>query len=211
MPRPIVSQVAEDIYAALGPWSRRDAEIGETTDNWRVLEIAEAIGGRLQPIEDITRDSDDYVGWGIIMDPDFAPEEWLPWLAQLGGVRVKEGLALPEQRVRLKALANAWRGSPSSIVGAAQQFLTGTKTVYLVERHGSANRLTVTTLTAETPDPVSVDRAIRTEQKPAGIILTVSNVAGGNYNSLRDTHSDYNDVVATFQDYAEVLANPTKP
>lgn len=209
MPRPVVSDIAEELYASLGPWARADTVIGEQTDEWRLLELCESIGRTIQPVEDITADSDTHVGWGKVLDPDVAPEDWLPWLAQFGGVRVKEGLALPEQRARIKALAGMRRGTPSAIVGAAQQYLTDSKTVFLIERHGSAWRLTVATLADETPDPGAVERAVR-EQKPAGIVLTVQTVEGGDFDSLRDTHASFDEVTDLYADFNEVLADPTK-
>lgn len=204
-PRPVVQPITEDLYARLGPWAARDtADAG-----WFLLAVAEAVGRQLQPIEDIIRDTDTHVGWGIVMDPNLGPIEWLGWLGQFGGVRLRPGLSDAAQRARVKSTDGMARGTPSAIVAAAQQTLTGTKTVYLVERHGSAYRLTVTTVAAETPNPTQVIADL-IEQKPGGIVMVHAMTTGVNYNALRDTHATYNIVKAKFTNYAEVLSNPTK-
>lgn len=210
-PRPTVSASAEEAYAALGPWSRVDTERGLSGEgNWELLVLVESFGGRLQVIEDIVRDDDaGNPGYSLIVDADRAPLDWIPWGMQLNGVRPRAGLAEAEQRARWKATDGFKRGSPGAIVGAAQQYLTGTKTVYLVERHGSRYRYTVTTIAAETPDPASVLAALK-EQKPYGFTMSHAMTTGANYNALRDTHSDYNEVKALYSTYNEILSNPTK-
>ncbi len=203
--RPVVSPITEEIYAALGPWARQD-----TADaRWDLLTMIESFGVILQEIEDIIRDTDAGPGWSIVMDADRAPVGWIPWGMQFMGVRPRAGLSDAAQRARWKSTDGINRGKPSALVGAAQQYLTGAKTVYLVERHGSPYRLTVSTVAAETANPTAVLAALM-EQKPAGIILVHSLITGANYNALRDTHSSYTAVKAKFATYTEVLSNPTK-
>jgi hypothetical protein len=203
--RPTVQSITEDLYSRLGPWAARDTFDAE----WPLLDVAEAIGQQLQPVEDIIRDTDTHVGWGVVMDVDEAPSDWLGWLAQFGGVRLKNGLTDLAQRARVKSTDGMNRGTPSAVVGAAQQTLTGTKTVYLVERHGSAYRLTVTTIATETPSAAQVIADL-IEQKPAGIVLAHAMTTGSNYNALRDTHADYAEVKSLYSNYTEVLSNPVK-
>lgn len=203
--RPIVSAAAEEAYSGLGPWARRD-----TADaRWDLLIVVEAWARLLQQVEDIIRDTDEGPGYSIIVDADRAPAEWIPWGMQLNGVRPRSGLTDAAQRARWKSTDGFKAGTPGAIVGAAQQYLTGTKTVYLVERHGSRYRFTVTTIDTETPDPAAVLAALK-EQKPYGFSMAHAMTTGVNYNALRDTHSDYNEVKALYATYNEVLANPTK-
>lgn len=167
--------------------------------------------GRLQPVNDIIRDDPDTdaPGWSQALDVDRAPSEWLGWLAQFAGVRLQPGLDDASQRARIKSTDGFRRGSPGSIVGAAQQYLIGDKTVFLVERHGSPYRLTVTTVAGETPDAAAVARAIKA-QKPAGIVMVHATTTEIDYNALRDTHSDYDETLSLYATYNEVLADPTK-
>jgi hypothetical protein len=203
--RPTVSAAAEEAYASLGPWARRD-----TLDaRWDVLTVVESWAGQLQVVEDIIRDTDDGPGYSSIVDADRAPEEWIPWGMQFSGVRARAGLDTDTQRARWKSTDGFRRGTPGAIVGAAQQYLIGTKTVYLVERHGSRYRYTVTTVAAETPNPAAVLAALK-EQKPYGFVMAHAMTTGVNYNALRDTHSNYSTIKAKYSTYAEVLSNPTK-
>jgi hypothetical protein len=201
--RPEVSSVTEEFYASLGVWARADTIRGETIDRWELLEFCESIGGLLQPLDDIIQDTDDGPGWSIVMDVDRAPADWLGWLAQFVGVRLRAGLTLGEQRDRIKSTDGFRRGTPSAIIGAAQQFLTGDKQVFLIERHGSAWALTVATLASETPDPAKVEYAVR-EQKPAGIVMNVVTVAGDDYDYIANTHATYTALLAAFDTYAEL-------
>lgn len=204
--RPTTSAITEELYSALGYWAIRDTE-GE---DWPLLEVSESIGGRLQPIEDVIRDTpDDDPGWSIVVDVDRAPLSWLPWLAQLGGVRLPQAMSEADQRTYIQSAPSQRRGSPSAIEEAAKLSLTGTKQVYFTERHGSAYRLTIVTLASETPDPDQLLADILL-QKPAGIVLTLTLSTGGDYLTLRDTHQDYADVEATFTDYTDVEADPTQ-
>lgn len=209
MARPTVSDAAETLYATLGPWARADTARGESEDRWDLLEFCEAVCRNLQPIEDIIRDSDDGPGWSVVMDIDRAPVEWFGWLAQFAGVRLIPGLPEAEQRARIKSTDGFRRGTPGAIVGAAQQYLTGTKTVFLVERHGSPYRLTVSTLANETPDLTLVQGALK-DQKPAGLVMTVTTVQGGDYDSYRDSHSDYTSTAGLWTQYDELLSDPTR-
>lgn len=179
-------------------------------EQWPLLEMVESVGGRLQPIEDVVRDTpEDDPGWSVVMDATRAPAAWLPWLAQMGGVRLPQVMTEAEQRSYIQSAPSQRRGSPGAIEEAAQLSLTGTKTVYMTERHGGAYRLTIVTLGSETPDPARLLADIL-KQKPAGIVLTVSQSTGGDYLTLRDTHTDYTDVLSTFTDYADVESDPTQ-
>lgn len=178
---------------------------------WPLLIFCEAIAGRLQPLETLIRDTDDGPGWSIVLDVDRAPADWLPWLGQFVGVTIPPGSTEEQQRTLIRTLPGTIRGTARAIESAASQYLTGERRVYLIERHGSAYRLTVSMLDTEAPvaDRSRIEMAIR-EQKPAGIVLAVQYITGGDYNTLRDTHTDYNDVAATFATYSEIPTDPDK-
>lgn len=201
MPRPVVSDTAEELYASLGPWARRDTDIGESSDEWRLLELCEALAGGLQAVNDVVRDTDDGPGWSIVMDADRAPIGWLPWLGQFVGVRIPAGLSEAEQRARIKNTDGFQRGTPEALKAAARSYLTGDQTVFFIERYGSPYRLQVATLDSETPDPVAIERALL-EQKPAGVILTYVTVAGHDYATLAATHVTYAELPGDYASYA---------
>lgn len=209
MASPVVTDTAIELYQALGPHYRKAEERGAEIDRWELMELCESIMGRLDPVEIVIRDTDDGPGWSIVMDPDRAPSLWLPWDAQFGGVRVLIGLSDADQRIRIKNTDGMRRGSPGAIVSAAQSVLTGAKTVYLVERHGSAYRLTVAAKTSETPNLDALTRAV-VAQKPGALVMAVVTVVGDDYDTLRDTHTSYDDVLSTYTSYSDILTDPSR-
>lgn len=200
--RPDVSPITEELYAALGPWARRDTE----SESYRLLELCEAIGQLQQPVEDVARDTDDGPGWSIIVDLDRAPAEWLPFLAQFNGSRAKPGLDAAAQRDLIRHADGIQRGTPSAMRNAPLPYLvTEAAAPYIgfYERiEGSAYRLGVVTLTAETPDPAAVEAAIRA-QKPGGIVLEYVVIDGFTFQAVRVSYATFQDVrdaFSTFQD-----------
>lgn len=210
MPRPVVSDVTERLFGSLGPWARAD---GEDT-GWALLNLCEGFIGQMQPILAIVEDDDaGNPGWSAVMDADRAPADWLPWLAQFVGVRLIAGLTEEAMRLRIKSTDGFKRGTPDAIRAAARQFLIGpdgtpdTATVDLIERHGSAYRITVTVHESEVPPGTDISQvyAAVLEQKPAGIILNPISVVGGDdYLTLRDENASYLAVRGRYTDYEDV-------
>lgn len=102
--------------------------------------------------------ADGYVPWSGIVDVNRAPYKALPWLGQLVGVDTPnivtgESSLAHESRIRelVRATPGFKRGSPAAIEAAVSQYLTGTKTVIVRERNGSAYQLQVLTKRDETP------------------------------------------------------------
>lgn len=206
MSAPALSATGQRLYDELEPLAR-DSDAGLS---YPLARFCDALALLLDEVADLSRDGDDEApGWTSIFDPDGAPAAWLPWMAQLVGVQFSPSLPEADRRARIKATDGFKRGTPAALVAAAQATLTGTKKVYLTERHGSAYRLTVATLASETLDP-SATLAALMEQKPAGLVLTHAVVTGGTYGDLASTHTDYADVKATFASFDEVRTNPLK-
>lgn len=207
MAAPTLSRTAQRLYDALAPLAADDARHG-----YALAHYCAALAKLFDQVADVSRDDEDTgaPGWTVIFDPDEAPVEWLPWMAQFIGVNLPDWLPEADKRARIKAADGFRRGTVGAMVAAARAFLTGTRTVFLFERHGgSAYRLAVSTLASETPDPARVEQAL-VEQKPAGIVLTHNVVTGGDFNALRDTHSDFADVAATFANFDAVRDNPAQ-
>lgn len=147
MAAPVLSHTAQRLYDALRPLARRDADHG-----YALAHLCAAVARSVDPIADLSRDVDaDTPGWSQLYDVDNVPGEWLPWLAQHVGVELPEGLDDAGRRTRIRETSNFKRGSVGAMRGAARQYLSGDKTVYLLERHGSPWKTTVSTLQDETP------------------------------------------------------------
>lgn len=203
--RPAVGAFAEELYAALEPLAYDDEHLG-----WPLLSLCAAFGDPLfQEIEDLARDTAEGPGWSSLLDVDRAPADALGYLAQFVGVTIPPGLTDAAQRDRIAATDGMSRGKVTAIVGAAQQRLTGSKTVILRERDPNvsptapAYGLTVITFTGETPDPVATEADIRA-QKPAGIKLAYTVLAAQDFEQVRDTYTTFNDLRVAYTDFDEM-------
>lgn len=212
-PRPTdVGSFGERLYGQLEPVAKRDEELG-----WHLLILCGAAGAMFQEIEDYARDTDESVGWSSVVDLERAPDKFLPWLAQLVGVRTTPPLAgetavahSARMRDRIALTDGFKRGTRAAMIGAAQQHLTGTKYVLLNERNGSAYQLGVITQLSETPDTAATLRALNAS-KPAGIILNYTTVSGNSYLAIRAAFNTYTLAHADYADYTAMRANPPTP
>jgi hypothetical protein len=210
---PAAGTLAGELYAdQLAPYTREDEANGYALGVFLIVLLSMA-----QDIADLVRDDpdSDAPGWSALVDADRAPAWALPWLAQLAGVVLRANLSEAAQRLAIKELAGQKRGRLRS-GAAARQYLIGpdgspdTATVYVFERYGSAYRMRIATLEAETPDPAAVLAALEAE-KAGGIILDYDVIAaGGDWDALASTHATWAEVLTDFTDWADVLADPTQ-
>lgn len=181
MARPVVTPTTEEAYASLGPWTAQDESL-----DWPLLRFLDSLMRQLDEVEQLSRDTDAYVGWGRLLDLQDTPDNALPWLAQFVGVVPLQGLDPASQRIRIGDAAGWKRGAPGAIKAAAQQVLTGTRRVDLFERDGSAYRFRIRTYAGETPDAEKVRQAVL-ELKPAGLVFTYEIQQGPTLNELSGT------------------------
>lgn len=180
-------------------------------DSAPLTAYVEGLSTPFQLIEDWASDTDTDTGWSLLLDVDRCPDEALPWLAQLVGVQLTQGLNAANQRLQIKTLANWKRGTPSAMAAAPGPYLTGTKTVIFRERYdGSGNdapyNVEVITLTAETPNSTIVEAAIRSK-KPAGIILDYEVLTGQDLQHIKDTYATLQDLANAYLTLQGVEAN----
>lgn len=206
--RPKVGSVAEELYASMGPLVEEDRD----NDYHALILLEGAAGGRLQQVEDLTRDTDKGPGWSSILDVDRCPPEGLPWLGQHVGVPIPEKTAqettdeyAERMRARIRGKGGFARGTPGAMVRAAVETLTGQKRVVFREREGGAYRLTVYTYASETPSATATEKALRS-QKPAGIVLTYATTSGNDFNWLNSNYASFNAVKAGFADFNDITA-----
>lgn len=200
MARPDTTDFQEQLYDAIGPLT-----YGDSDDNdWALLIYVGAHASMFDQMEEYIRyDDDGTPGWGRLMDIDRTPVEVIPWLAQFKGVQnVPTNLTEQGQRDYVKSTDGFKRGTTDAIIGAAQQTLTGTKTVIVRERDPSVDTtvggegaygMTVLTYTSETPDSAVVLANIL-KQKAGGLLLAYSTVTGAIYLLIRTTYATYNDI-----------------
>lgn len=113
-----------------------------------------------------------------MLDPDRTAVWALPFLSQFVGIdTIPAGFTEEQTRTLIRDAPGMRRGTPSTLRSAAERYLTGNRTVTILERSGGPYKLSVVTRTDETPDSDAVLAALLT-QKPAGIDLTYT-VADG--------------------------------
>jgi hypothetical protein len=163
MTAPVVSPLAEQVYAGLWPLQPGDEDRG-----WALLLLVGLLAQPFAEIDELVTD-----GWSIIFDVDRTPGKWLDRPAAMIGARPPEGLTDEQRREYILNVGGLQRGMPAAIEAAAASHLTGTRRVTFRERDGGAWRDTLITRTGETPDPAAVVVAINDPNlKPAGRKIT---------------------------------------
>jgi hypothetical protein len=183
--------VAEDLVAAFAPWMTPD-----------LADYLTAIGGMFGEVELYAMADDDELGWSILLDPDAAPVQALPYLAQYVGERLPVGLDEAGMREWIKDAPNQRRGTVESIVRVAQRYLTGQRTVAVRERSGTGanpeDYLTVQTYTTETPNPAVTFSDLRRDVVPADIVLTHNVMDGQAWADVKLTYPTWAAVKAAY-------------
>lgn len=201
MTRPVVPDVADQLYDELGVTQPADEQLG-----WPFLIFLAGVAGAMGELPAIVRDTDSGPGWSAVLDPARCPAWALPWLAQFAGVKLTEGTSEAEQRARITSPPAFQRGTVDAMTAAARLHLTGAQQVTLIERDGSPYRLTVITYTSQTPDAAKVEAAVRS-QKPAGLILTYRVDDGWNIGQLEAAYASVSAAEAAFTSIANLEGN----
>jgi hypothetical protein len=203
-----VTLVGDRLYQALAPLAYDDDSQGQS-----LQALCDAVGAMFEQTAELVEPGPNgEPPWSAILDVDRAPAFALPWLGQLVGVTVDPTLDEAGQRQQIRAETGMARGTPAAIVAAGQRYLTGTKTVLLIERDASvspahpAYGLRVLTRTDETPDTAPVLAAL-TAAKPAGIVLSYGTVDGQTWQELIDNYATWDDVITTFTSWQDVIEN----
>jgi phage tail P2-like protein len=180
MPQPAVNTAGQEIYTRLGPLVD-----GDEANGWAALFLVAAIGAMAQGLDEVIDDTADQPGWTILFDPDTCPVAWLPWLAWLYGATLTPGMTEQQVRAAIRELPPHQRGTPAALRSAVAQTLTNPAgaVVRVVERDGSAYRLTVSTYEAQTPDPDASERAALS-QTPLDTTLTFTVRPGWSWSEL---------------------------
>jgi hypothetical protein len=194
-----LSPAAARLYAQLAPVAVDDALYG-----YAMAALCAAVAAPFDQLYGIAHDGE--TPWAAVMDATAAPDWALDWLGQWVGVRLPANLAPDARRTRVLETDGMRRGTPAAIRGAARQHLTGTRSVLLRERDGSAYALTVITFTAQTPNAALVAAALA-QQKPAGLVLDYRVETGQDYRQLAEERTDYAAVTAAFATYEDVRSN----
>lgn len=201
--RPVVSQLAEELYAKLGPFTDLDEATG-----WHLLKYVDVVASSLANTYDIIRDRDDLPGWSVLFDPDQAPSNALPYLSQFVGAILTADMSDADRRNEIKSPGQWRRGTPAAMRAAIRRTLSGGQNVWISERFaGEPYHLWVRTLDTETPDQAATHAAI-ISQKPLGILLDYDVVSGWSWSDVVSEFTDWDDAAAGADTWAEFVLIP---
>jgi hypothetical protein len=203
MTEPIYSETTERLWEEQIPGVYR---FEDARNDWTMKKYVGSFGDVLSEV-DVLVDRIKYVPpeddpgptdlYSDLVDPWQADAEWLPWLAQLVGVKFRAGLAVSDQRTQIAtAIGGVRAGTPQAIAQVVQTILTGTKTVYIYPRSnlggidaGSQWEVLILTLSEETTADV-VATVIAAGAKPAGIKLYHDNY-GASWNTQEAAYTTW--------------------
>lgn len=187
MTRPAVSATTERLYEALPEVYRvADEQLRDGSRGYPLLRYLASVGDQLSAIEVlIDRWMEDEDHPSELLDPLLADRAWLPWLAQLVGVRLSPALRDEAARDAVASAGAGWRsGTLDGIVAAARSALVGTRRLTIASHATPAGPggpwdLTLRVAQSEAIRGLdAVARAVITSgAKPAGVRLWVHGYA----------------------------------
>lgn len=213
MARPVVHARTERLYASLPALYRAADEAQAFGDNgYPLLRYLDLIGEQAGELEDlydrIAYVPADVAGAALatfgnpltsdLVDPDTADAEWLPWLAQLVGVRLRPLQTEQEQRDTIAGASTGWRaGTRAAIEAVAASTLAGDRDVDVLPNYlGDEWVLGIRTRPDETPDPAATLAAIvNAEVKPAGVEL-VHVVYAASWDTIEAAYASWDELEA---------------
>lgn len=206
MPEPVHTPIGARLRERTQPLAPDDETYG-----YAHAYLCEAIGRMLYQVGQVFDPEGDVPPLAPILSPDLCPDWALPWLGQLVGVRLPQGISSADARTMINDVAGFRRGTPEALRTAAGFSLTGSKTVYFNERKdGDAYLLQVATLSGETPDPDAVLQLLLA-QKPGGIVLEYDAVEASSYALVDARFDNYAEVNATYATYTDLLNDSPQP
>lgn len=192
MTRPTPHARTERLYSHL-PELYRDADAaldaGTLDPNgYPLLRFLSLAGDQLGDVADLLDRADYYThddggadgDTSDLVDPTVADAAWLPWLAQLTGVRLTAAMSVDAQRNAIAGAVSGYlKGTKQGIAAAAATALTGTRYVRVIPLYGGDEwRVEVRTRTTETASTAAVLAAIiAAGAKPAGVELVATTYA----------------------------------
>lgn len=207
MTQPAVSDAGQRIYDAVAAYHEGDEAAG-----WPLLHLCEALAQAFRKPTEVLRHDDLGSGWRRTMDPDRAAAWTLSWLAQFVGTQVPPQITTSPLRAMIRDAPGLLAGSLPALIGAGRAQLDDPDTgiLHVLEREGSAYRLTVATYTAHCANAAAFEAAVRA-QKAIGLLLTVTVTDGWIVGVMEDdddhpTVGDLEDDFATVADLEDHIS-----
>lgn len=215
MARPVVTAFTERLYASL-PAMYQDAD--EPLD-WPLLRFLSCLTDITAEVDTLhTRLSVDEPGeLSELADPATADLGWLPWMAQLVGVRLMPDVTGQAARDAVAFASSGYRGgTKAAVADAARSALVGARYVKVHDHsitepgNGGEWDVLLVTRVSDTPNVQAVlDAVVSKRAKPAGVVLyhraysaTYAQVQGG---TTPDTYAGRLAAFPTYQSASDYL------
>lgn len=140
--------VADDTWELWG-YLPEFLQISDQNNGYPFLLWLNGICSQLQIIDDLCRDTEQGIGWSVVMDVGRCPNFALPWLAQFVGVNIPGNImgTTPQQdtamRQAILAKNSFARGSVLGIVNGILAILGSGASVRIIERWPDPYSLTI--------------------------------------------------------------------
>lgn len=173
--------------------------------------LCEALMRPLAQTAELVDPEDPWPPWAPLFNIDICPDWAIPWLAQLVGVRFPKSLTADDARHYIRGMAFLTRGSPSSIMAAAQTQLTGSQLVWLRERDaGDPYRLELIVRASELKTDLQAVIDTVMPVKPAGLILSIRVSDTWDYQQMTTEYvgQTYDDMKDDYLTYADLSGGP---
>jgi hypothetical protein len=202
MPRPDVADLTDRLYDRL-PAMYRDADEPLDFPLLRWLSLLLDPAGELDVLHDRLAPAD-LTDTSELADPATADLAWLPWLAQMVGVRLSRDLTGQAARDAVQFASSGYRGgTKAAVADAAKSELTGTRYAQVFDHSTDASVIgaagewdvLIVTRTTETPSVARVlDAVVAKRAKPVGVVLyhRAYNATWGQVQTVFPTWADWN-------------------
>lgn len=167
------SQLWEVLYEALGFHRDTDEETG-----YQLRQLCEVLMTPIQRVYDLVREREGRAAGGTMLDPDNAPAEGLPYLAQYVGAKLLPVMDEQQRRDEIKRPSTWRRGEDETIKLVATRELTGDAWVRIRPRYPDAGRIYIRTLLSETPSPERLEATLLEDAIPAFEVLDYEAIEG---------------------------------
>lgn len=193
---PTISEPAEQLYSWCDPaFTVHDTE----ANDYPLAKLCHALTLGVVPFWLIAQ-----TNWAAIFDLEQVPDEALDYLGQFVGSQFLPETTPAQKRELIANPTGFERGTVEALYKATRVFLTGSKSVILIERAGGdAYHLYIRSILSETPDEALVRNAIL-NVKPAGLVLDYDAVTGPDYLQIDTAYATYADLDAAYAMYSEM-------
>lgn len=187
------SKLWEVLYEALGFHQDTDEATG-----FQLRQLCEVLMTPLQRVYDLVREREGRATGGTMLDPDNAPAEGLPYLAQYVGAKLLPNMDEQQRRDEIKRPSTWRRGETETIELVVKRELTGTAWIRIKPRTPGPGQIYIRVLAEQCPSPDRLEQTLLDEAIPSWCVVDFEAIVGVKYVDLDAGWETYGDLDAAF-------------